>query len=239
MSYLTRDNSGFTRPVEAGTFADIPALAADRIITRGWVRGAWTGPDGEECLHQAVRMCAPVEGDGYVVSAWLAANGWPPTWNDAPGVDRDQVLAMLKGLNLTDEAIEATFGPGCWEWVQIVRQAATLTPTQVTALARGARVDMDAVSAAVRAAWNAAAYAASVDSAEYAAYFASAASAAYFASADFTDAGHAVYVAAWAAITRHLIGTADYTQKHYDILIGPWQSVFGEDELGDNEGGFV
>ena len=50
------------------TFADIPALAADRILDRGWVHGDWPGPHDGECLHDAVRMCAPQKGDGYVVS---------------------------------------------------------------------------------------------------------------------------------------------------------------------------
>ena len=34
--------------------------------------------------------------------------------------------------------------------------------------------------------------------------------------------------AALAISTRHLIGTNDYTQEHYDLLIAPWAKVIGE-----------
>jgi len=135
------------------SLSDIPALAADRIIEQGWAHGDWTGTDGEECLHQAVRMCALQAGDGYVVSAWLTANGYPTAWNDTKGRTRDDVLFMLKGLDLTDATLEDTFGSNWRAFVALMRLLRNMTTEQARTLAAA----WDAAGAAAGgAAWGAA-----------------------------------------------------------------------------------
>ena len=164
------------------TLSSIPAAAADRLLEKGWLYGNWTDDDGHECLHQAVRMCAPQMGDGYVVSAWLTANGYPTGWNDTKGRTEDDVLYLLKGLDLTDEALEETFGPNWRAFVALMRLVAVLTPEQAIGL--GA------------AAWDA--------------------------------AGAAARAAAWAVVTRDIIGLAGYAKEHYDLLVAPMVAVFGD-----------
>lgn len=211
--------------------ASIPAQAADNILDKGWVSGSWTGGDGSVCLHQAVRMCSPQTGDGYIVSAWLTANGYGTDWNDAPNRERDDVLFLLKGLDLRDEDFEATFGPNWREWVSLVRLMAGLTwdkAQQLAAARTAARV------AAKDTAWAAArdaAWVAAWASARDAAWARDAAGAAAWDAARDTvwaaardAAWDAAKDAAWAAV-----GKPNLAQNHYDLLMRPIVEVFGPD----------
>lgn len=118
--------------------------AADWLTTREWVQGQW-GDDTKGCLHQAVRVCDPQPGDGYIVSAVLTHLGYPTSWNDAEGRTEDEVLDVLRSVHVTDAELEATFGPMWRQVVFLVRQAAALTPEQA-----------EQIRAARDAAWDAA-----------------------------------------------------------------------------------
>jgi len=180
--------------------------AADWLTTREWVQGEW-GDDTKGCLHQAVRVCDPQPGDGYIVSAVLTHLGYPTSWNDAEGRTEDEVLDVLRSVHVTDAELEATFGPMWREVVFLVRQAAALTPEQAEQIRAAGAAAGAAARDAARAAAGAAAWAAA-----RAAAWAAAGAAARDAARD----------AALATVVRDLI-----TPEQYDTLTGPWVSVMG------------
>jgi len=203
------------------------------LDARGWRKGSYGDEDegsGPVCLHGAIRLCQPVPGDGQIVEAVAARQGWGTAWNDHPGTDEKMVRALLaKGIEITDDDLHATFG--CqWEAVLwIVRRAAVLTDDAIDALgdvAAAARSDeWDAARDAARAAARAAA--------RYAAW-AAARGAALSAARDAE--WDAARDAAWGAVACGAVCAAvwdlaseagRFTFEHRDLLVGPWETVIG------------
>jgi hypothetical protein len=176
-------------------------------------------------------MCSPQKGDGYIVSAWLHANGYGTEWNDAPGRDRDEVLFLLKGLDLTDDDFEKTFGPNWKEWADLVRLFARSNATQLAHLAAAWDAARAAAWVAARAAAGDAAGDAARDAAWDAAWDAAgdaARAAAWDAAWDAAgDAARAAAgVAAWAALAP--VGPR-FSQEQKDLLMLPIVEVYGAD----------
>ncbi|MGW0780381.1 hypothetical protein [Streptomyces sp. NPDC002913] len=131
---------------------------------------------------------------------------------------------------MTDTDLEDTVGPGWAGVVQVVRQAASLTPDQARRIHDAARdaawVDArpaaeDAARAAARTAGRAAAWHTARVATWNAGWEAS-----RTATWDQTwdTAWTASWSAAWAAVVRDLI-----TQDQHATLTGPWRAVFPED----------
>jgi hypothetical protein len=196
--------------------------AVEWLNTHEWVQGTW-GDDTKGCLHQAVRVCDPQPGDGFVVSAVLTARGHDADWNDAEGRTKAEVLGVLAALSVTDTELEATFGPMWRQMVFLVRKCAALTAEQGEQLAsawawartsaRGAELGA-ALGAARGAEWGAAR-----DAVRSAAW--GAARGEQLASA-WAWARTSARDAALATVTRDLI-----TTDQYNTLTGPWVSVMG------------
>lgn len=125
---------------------------------RGWMKGAWEVPDGPVCAHQAIRLCAPVPGDAYLVEQVAARKGRGTEWNDTPSTTEADVRAWLgAGINVTDDDLAETFGPQWRAVVSLVRQAATITADQAQALGAAWYAAQEAAQeAAWYAAWGAA-----------------------------------------------------------------------------------
>lgn len=128
--------------------------------------------------------------------------------------------------------LEARWGPQWAEVAWIVDRARRLTADEIDRLYAAARL---AARAATFDAHNSALAAlAAAGLAAFAGAFAAAAAArtstldAHNFALDAYAAAAAVGRAALAVATRHLIGTAGYTQEHYDALIGPWLAAVGE-----------
>ena len=210
----------------------LPHLAADYMRQVGWVQGTEEDADGHVCLTGALRLCSPVPGDGYLAREVFRRRGRAESWNDADDRTADEVIDYLASSEITDEELEDTFGP---QWREIV--------AQVRAISGASREQLDRLAAARAAAWaaeRAAAWAAERDAAGAAARAAerdaagaAAGAAAWAAERDaaraaaWDAAGAAAWDAARALSIRDLIGTANYTQEHYDILTAPWRNVMG------------
>ena len=211
--------------IQPGILAD----AADYIDQHGWTQGQFETDDGKVCLLGAVRRCTPIPGDRHLVEQVMHRRRRADVWNDAKDRTVDEVTAYLREhADVTDEELADTFGPQWREIVAQVRVISGATPQQLSDLAAA----WDAArTAAGSAAW-AAARSAAGDAARSAARSAARAAARdavgdAAGDAAWSAAGDAAGSAAWALATRDFIGTAGYTQKHYDLLTGPWRKTFG------------
>jgi hypothetical protein len=206
------------------------ALPLAVLDERGWVQGAWESAGGV-CVHQAIRLCAPVPGDAHLIERVAKAHGHGPDWNDDDATSEADVRAWLaEGIDVTDDDLAEVFGPQWRAVVSLVRRAATLTVDEAGRLraARGGAAWVAAWDAARVAAWDAARVAAG-DAAGGAAGVA-ARDAAWDAArvAAGGAAGGAAWDAAWAVVTWDLAtGDGPYTEARRDLLIGPWVEVCG------------
>lgn len=178
---------------------DILGRDGERWI-KGW--GNWNAPAGEEvttCMYGAVRRCATIKGNAYIIEQVDARFGFGTAFNDKDGWEpvRDRIL---QGFDITDEMLLTTFGPQWREIVALVRRAATLTDDEAQSLAAGWAASRDAGWAASWAASWAAIWDAIWD---------------------------AIWGAAVALCARDLIGQHGFTQAHYDTLTRPWREVIG------------
>ena len=202
----------------------LPYLAADYMRHVGWAQGVEVDADGHVCLTGALRLCSPVPGDGYLAREVFRRRGRAESWNDAPGRTADEVIDYLASSEITDTELEDTFGP---QWREIVAQVRAISGAIPEQLDRLAAAWVAARDAARDAAWVAARDAAR-DAAWDAAWDAAGAAARAAARAAERDAAwDAAWDAARALSIRDLIGTANYTQEHYDILTAPWRNVMG------------
>jgi len=174
-----------------------------------WVQGEW-GDGDAMCLHGAIRHCAPLPGDAYLIEQVAERQGWGTSWNDAAGTNWQMIRQRLARIEVTDVDLADTFGPQWDHIVALVRRAAVLTADEAKRLDAAWVATWDAArdaawDAAGAAAWDAAATAAT------------AAAAARDAARD----------AAWALAMRDLIGQHAFTQEYYDLITGPWATVIG------------
>lgn len=214
------------------TYKAIPGLAADWLEQPGhyWIRDEFEDGEGGFCQHGAIRACTPRKADAEIVRALARAQGYPESWNDEGAEGGAQVVAALRSLDTSDEAVVAAFGPQGLHVVALIRAAADLTEDQ----ARQAATAWAAAWAASRAAAGAIAWKAAWDAARAAAGAVSAADA--WAAAGATawaaartvagaPAGAAAGGAAEALVVRHLIGHYGLTQAHYDTLTRPLRAA--------------
>lgn len=186
------------------------AKAADLIEERGWIKGTEVNERGEVCIEGAVRLCAPQPGDGAIYREVVAYRQHGASWNDADERTADEVLAWLRtqAWEITDDELEAVFGPDWEHVVALVRRAASLTDAE-----RQTYYD------AVTSVWGTSEW-----------------SRAWRAVIVLVGPGGAalralgaVGVGAGAALARrHEIGVpGGIRQEDYDVLVKPWVSLFG------------
>jgi hypothetical protein len=199
-------------------------VAHGQLWMKGW--GTPNNPAQPTCLHGAIRYCTPQPGDAHIIEQVGAKFGWGT--NDNDNANSWESLFALVPTEITDSMLEATFGTQWKQIVALVRRAATLTDNE----GRQLQVKQDAAwGAAWRAAQDAAADAAA-DAARAAAGIA-AQNAAWAAVQDAEwyparDAARNVAQDTVSALTvRDLIGQYGFTQDHYNLLTGPWQTVIG------------
>lgn len=206
----------------------LPRLGAEYIREHGWTQGAEQDETGRVCLTGALRLCAPVPGDGLLAREVFRCCGRAEVWNDDDDRTAEEVVAYLAGSEITDDDLADTFGPQWREIVALVRTVSGATPEQIERLlaagiaARDA-VRVDAWDAAEVAAWHAARRVAR--NAEW--HAANVTRDATIFAARFAE-GNAARDAASALVVRDLIGQYGFTQEHYDTLMEPWLEVFGE-----------
>jgi len=210
---------------------DLPLHVLDK---HGWTKGKFESGDGKVCAHGAIRLCAPVPGDAYLIEQVEGRLGRHSTgWNDNDSTTEADVRAWFaQGIDITDADLEATFGHQWRAAVSLVRRAAVLTPDEAERLYAAGDAARFAARYAARvaagdAAWVAARYAAGVAAGDAA--WVAAGDAARYAAGD--AAGYAAWVAALAIVTYDL-ATPDgpYTIEHRDLLLAPWIEVCGMPE---------
>jgi hypothetical protein len=204
---------------------------------RGWTKKTFGYVDtGPVCLYGAIRLCAPVKGDAFLIEQVMARRGRGTDWNDELGTTLEMVREFAAaGLEITDDDLAETFGPNWQGVVVLVREAATMTARKlqkldvaVATLARAARATRYVAGyaawyAARDAARNVAGYVAG-----YAAWYAARDAAGDAARDAAGDAARdAAGDAAIAIVTYDLAGTEGYTVEHRELLLAPWESVMG------------
>ena len=132
-----------------------PDLPLHVLDEHGWTQGSFESGDGKVCAHGAIRLCAPVPGDAYLIEQVEGRLGRHSTgWNDDDSTTEADVRAWFaQGIDITDADLEATFGPQWRAVVSLVRRAAILTPNEVERLDAAGDADW---YAAWDAAWDAA-----------------------------------------------------------------------------------
>ena len=216
--------------INTPTAPAFPSLAAELDLVRAnfeqrdWITGEYVAESGAVCAHGAVQTCKGLRpGDEHIIRAVMRHFGLSEPWNDDQH-DKAVVAELFASVEVTDEALEATFGPQWRKIVWLTRRAAVLTADEAGRMcaawdaARAARVA--ARDAARDAAWDAARSAA----------WDAARSAARSAARD------AAWDAALSCVVEDLIGQHGLTQDHIDALRAPWVSVLGSsEEAGDVE----
>lgn len=127
--------------------SDIWAVAKN-LESREWIQGKMQEGDAV-CAYGAVKTCNLRPGDEHIVRSLMRAQGLSVEWNDEDGRTKDEVLARFRSIEVSDDALQSTFGPQWREIVAVVRRAAVLSGDAILAL--------DAAWDAARdAAWGAA-----------------------------------------------------------------------------------
>ena len=183
-----------------------PDLPLHVLDEHGWTQGSFESGDGKVCAHGAIRLCAPVPGDAYLIEQVEGRLGRHSTgWNDNDSTTEADVRAWFaQGIDIADADLEATFGPQWRAVVSLVRRAAILTSDEGARLVAARVAARDAARVAARDAARVAAW--------YAAWYA---------------AGYAAL-----AIVTYDLATPDgpYTIEHRDLLLAPWIEVCGMPE---------
>ena len=216
---------------------EMQAVVAN-LREREWIQGEMRNGDAV-CAHGAVQTCQGLRpGDEHIIRAVMRTKGVTEEWNDKSGRTKDEVLARMAFIEVSDVDLEETFGPAWRMVIAVIRRSAILTPTEVTDLAAAYAAARDAARGAAwgaardaaRAAARAAAYAAARDAARGAAWDA-ARGAAWDAAqgAAWAAAWDAARDAAWGAVVSDLVGQRGLTQDHLDTSMGPWVRVLGAD----------
>ena len=192
------------------TLRDEIEMVARNLKSRPWMQGDFTGPDGAVCAHGAVRTCQGLRpGDEHIIRAVMRTKGLTEGWNDEEGRTKDEVVARLEMIEVSDADLAETFGPSWRLVIAVIRRSALPTTGEairqavVWALARDAAWDA-ARGAAWDAAWDAAGGAA-------------------------WDAAGGAGDAACAASVADLVGKHGLTHQHIDTLMHPWITVLGDD----------
>lgn len=223
----------------------------ENLDSRPWIQGqAVSEGNLAVCAHGAVMTCQGLEpGDDEIIRAVMRQKGLSEEWNDDEGRTKAEVLDLMRSIEVSDDALAATFGPQWKAVVALVRRAAALTDEECGSMVTASRAihydpkpvmhsyalertvtDHDAdPSADGLFAAEAATYKAGLGDARDAAQHAArqAANVAQELIRIDSRADSAVWVAAAALAARDQIGAHDFTQAHYDILTWPWASVIG------------
>lgn len=205
--------------------------AVDRRLQDGelWVAGWGTpdDPDAPTCLHGAIRYCqAP--GDAVIIRRVADRYGFGMDDNDDANSWEEIRSKVIP--DITDDMLEATFGPQWEPIVSLIRRVAVITPDEAASLPvvpfaafelnmfRGSMRD----SGRFEALW----------SAELTTWWAVHITTAKAASSPLS---YAASGAAMALAVRDLIGKDGFEQEHYDELVAPWAAVFGKVHPDDKD----
>ena len=117
------------------TLRDEIGLVVENLKARNWIQGEMQ--DGEAvCAHGAVQTCKGLRpGDEHIIRAVMRTRGLTEGWNDESGRTKDEVVAKLARIEVTDEDLAETFGPSWGLVVAVIRRAAVLTADEARSLA--------------------------------------------------------------------------------------------------------
>ena len=113
---------------------EMQAVVAN-LREREWIQGEMRNGDAV-CAHGAVQTCQGLRpGDEHIIRAVMRTKGVTEEWNDKSGRTKDEVLARMAFIEVSDVDLEETFGPAWRMVIAVIRRSAILTPTEVTDLA--------------------------------------------------------------------------------------------------------
>ncbi len=204
---------------------EMQAVVAN-LREREWIQGEMRNGDAV-CAHGAVQTCQGLRpGDEHIIRAVMRTKGVTEEWNDESGRTKDEVLARMAFIEVSDVDLEETFGPAWRMVIAVIRRSAILTAAEAKDLAAAWDAAWDAARDAAWGAARGAARDAAWDAAWGAAWGA-ARDAAWGAARD--AAWGAARDAAWGAVVSDLVGHHGLTQDHVDTLMAPWVQVLGAD----------
>ena len=127
---------------------EMQAVVAN-LREREWIQGEMRDGDAV-CAHGAVQTCQGLRpGDEHIIRAVMRTKGVTEEWNDKIGRTKDEVLARMAFIEVSDVDLEETFGPAWRMVIAVIRRSAILTAAEAK--------DLDAARAAAwDAAWDAA-----------------------------------------------------------------------------------
>jgi hypothetical protein len=127
---------------------EMQAVVAN-LREREWIQGEMRNGDAV-CAHGAVQTCQGLRpGDEHIIRAVMRTKGVTEEWNDKSGRTKDEVLARMAFIEVSDVDLEETFGPAWRMVIAVIRRSAILTPTEVTDLAAAWGAARDAAWGAV------------------------------------------------------------------------------------------
>lgn len=121
----------------------------DNLKARDWIQGSMQRGEAV-CAHGAVKTCQGLRpGDEHIIRAVMRTKGVTEDWNDEDGRTKQDVVAAMSLIEVSDADLQETFGPAWRMVIAVIRRSAILTAAEAKDLA-----------AARDAAWAAARYAA-------------------------------------------------------------------------------
>ena len=124
---------------------EMQAVVAN-LRARDWIQGEMRNGEAV-CAHGAVQTCQGLRpGDEHIIRAVMRTKGVTEEWNDESGRTKDEVLARMAFIEVSDVDLEETFGPAWRMVIAVIRRSAILTAAEAKDLdaawdaARGAVV---------------------------------------------------------------------------------------------------
>lgn len=208
--------------------ADLDTVTGDLGTREAFRRAVVHGHEFTD-LHGAVASCAGLQpGSEPVLRAVMRAHGVTEDWTSAPDLSEDVAVGRMRSLQITEDALERTFGP-CWSAIlSLIDRAARLTYNDSERVSD----TWDGLTAAGRgtahiAAWEAIENAGRRDQYEAASWAARSAAARSMHGSNWSSVFSAADSAVMAIYVHDLIEDDGLSLEQYGELLSAW--VFGLD----------
>ena len=107
----------------------------DNLKARDWIQGSMQRGEAV-CAHGAVKTCQGLRpGDEHIIRAVMRTKGVTEDWNDEDGRTKQDVVAAMSLIEVSDADLQETFGPAWRMVIAVIRRSAILTAAEAKDLA--------------------------------------------------------------------------------------------------------